>query len=488
MSIIKSYSEGNLTRLNTLKYSEMSETNSPLITKRIPTTIDGEGPKSNGGTRRVDDLVRISKLLTKPSGLSYLRNETALNAVKVTPKRDENKTLAGNLLSALGANLLNTVKIIGSTLAQVPLNGTGTHFVKGFAGKGKQTYLYGSSIAPHELVREGSPVFLENKGIGDRDYPHELGEQPNTTETYGGGLLNPSKTLVGSEKNTDFRPQDGFSKLKPIDGKVRKETRVLLGDTTALKRSIYDDYSIGNFIETQDKINRLAPYSSTDNKVKGISETRDLIKFRFNILSPEEDNNRFLHFRAYLDSFTDNFSGNWNSFNYVGRGEQFHTYNSFQRSISIGFKIAAQSRWEMRPLYQKIVNLASTTAPTYSGEGFMRGTLVQLTVGDYLYEMPGFISSVNYNWQQDYPWEIALNNPEGNEEGASSQADVDQQELPMVLDCQVQFTPIHKFTPQTGYYHYITTDTAVNKDKTLFFTAGSGESEGTPIRQPEQRA
>lgn len=484
MSIIKSYSEGNLTRLNNLKYSEVSQTDSPLITKRIPTTIDKEGPKSNVASRRIDDLVRISKLLTKPSGLSYFKNETALNAVKITPKRDENKSLVGNLLSQVGANLFNTVKIIGSTLAQVPLNGTGTHFVKGFAGKGKLTYLQNSPIAPHELVREGSPVFLENRGVnGDRDYPHTLEEQVNADETYGGSLLNPNKSLVGSEQNTDFRPQDGFSKLKPVGTKVQKETRILLGDASVLKRTIYDDYSIGNFVETQDEINKLGPYSGT---VKPINKTRDLIKFRFNIISPEEDNNRYLHFRAYLDSFDDSFTGNWNSFNYVGRGEQFHTYNTFQRSISLGFKIAAQTRWEMRPLYQKIVTLASATAPTYSGLGFMRGTIVKLTVGDYLYEMPGFLNSVNYSWQQDYPWEIALNNPEGNEDGAGSQADVDQQELPMVLNCQVQFTPIHKFIPQTGLYHYITTDTAVNKDKTLFFTAGTGNSEGEPIRQPLQ--
>lgn len=488
MSIFESYSEGNLTRLNNLKYGEVSQTNSPLITKRIPTTIDGEGHKSNEVNRRADDLVRISKLLTRSSGLTYLRNETTLNAAqiefKTKTKKDGTTNILGTALNAIGANLLNTVKIIGSTLAQVPFNGTGTHFVKAFGGKGKNTYLSGIDTPPHQLVRGGAPVFGDNTGIGDRDFPHTLGEQPNPTETFGGGLLNPNRTLVNTENSTEFRPRGGFTLLKPIDSKVKKESRIKLGNPSAVRRTIYEDYSIGDFLETQDQINKLGPYSGL---VKGAEETRDLIKFRFNIISPEEDNNTYIHFRAFLDSFDDSFTGNWNSFNYVGRGEQFHTYNTFNRGINLSFKIAAQTRWEMRPLYQKIVTLASTTAPTYSGQGYMRGTIVRLTVGDYLYEMPGFINSVNYSWQNDYPWEIALNNPEGSEAGAASQADTDQQELPMVLNCSVSFTPIHTFIPQTGLYHYITTDVATkgNENRKLFFTKGTSSGPGLPVRQPE---
>ena len=57
----------------------------------------------------------------------------------------------------------------------------------------------------------------------------------------------------------------------------------------------------------------------------------------------------------------------------------------------------------MQPIYQKMVYLASATAPTYSNN-FMRGTLVRLTVGDYVYALPGFLEQVNYTWQTDYPW------------------------------------------------------------------------------------
>jgi len=466
MAILRNYIEGNLTQLNKLKYADSATIGTePIVQKTIPTDIRQEGPSSNQISKRIDDLKRIGTILTQKPGLKYLANETALNAAKVTPKRKEDQSLAGSIISGIGANLFNSVKIIGSTLAQVPLNGTGTHFVKGFAGKGKGTYLYGQiDVAPHVLARNGAPI------LADATWATEVplmspGERAN-------------KNLQDERsKGTKFLPGDGngIAKINNPTKTVRKENRLLLGDPGLAKRSISDSYATYNNIQTQDKVNLISPYTG---EAKSPKEVKDIIKFKFNIITPE--NNTHLHFRAYLDSFSDNFTGNWNSFNYVGRGENFHTYQGFDRQISLGFKIAAQTRWEMRPLYQKIVSLASATAPTYGGEGYMRGTFVKLTVGDYVNNMPGFITSVNYNWQQDYQWEIAMDSPEAQNE-SDDRADITQQELPMVLDCQVNFTPIHTFTPKTGLYHYITTDTAFSPQRTLFFSKEEDGSAGTAI-------
>ena len=49
-----------------------------------------------------------------------------------------------------------------------------------------------------------------------------------------------------------------------------------------------------------------------------------------------------------------------------------------------------------------------SSASQKSFEGFMRGTLVTSTVGDYIVDQPGFISSVDYSWQTSYPWEVKL--------------------------------------------------------------------------------
>ena len=93
----------------------------------------------------------------------------------------------------------------------------------------------------------------------------------------------------------------------------------------------------------------------------------------------------------------------------------------------------------------------------------MRGTLINFTLGSYFHRLPGFITSLNYSWNNIYPFEIALKNP--NAETGESTEDTDVQELPMVLDINMSYTPIHKFTPQTGYYHYTT-----NEVKNKFFS------------------
>ena len=56
---------------------------------------------------------------------------------------------------------------------------------------------------------------------------------------------------------------------------------------------------------------------------------------------------------------------------------------------------------------------------------------------------PGFFSNIGLSWQKDYPWEIAMDSPEGG-------LDKKMMELPHVLDVQCSFTPIHNFIPKTS--------------------------------------
>lgn len=393
MGILKSYIKRDHTDLNTLKYKDSTTIgNEPIVQKRVPSTLESRVPSSNELNRRVDDLKRIGILLTQPGGVKYLANEAAL----YTSGQNIGPGLNGKL-KALGNGLLNTAKVLGSTLAQVPLNGTGTHFVKGFLPKRK---------------------FYQNQ----------------------------------------------------FDVKIKKEGRLNHGDPgLGTGKTTYNSLDI----RTIDRLNQLGPIIGSENidKAKTDSGTplQDLIKFRFNIITPDEE--VMLPFRAYLTDFNDSYNSEWSSYKYIGRAENFHTYQGMNRNINIGFKIAAQTREEMRPLYQKMVYLASSVSPTYSANNFMRGTFVKATVGSYIYELPGFISNISYTWNTEYPWEIALNKKNKDAEGETP--DFDQQELPMVLDCNISFTPIHKFAPQTGLQHYFTQDIvdSNNSDK-LFFKDG----------------
>lgn len=484
MPIFKSYIKDGVPVNNRIKYSDaVNIGNEPIIQKDIPMNIRSKVPTSNQASRRVDDLVRITTLLTQPPGLKFIANETALFASKdkrSTADRIRTNTSArpsatetlGNLFKRkivqLGTNLIGgvgqTVKTVASTLAQVPVNGTGTHFVKGFNGVSKQTYLSGMSTAPHTLVRQGSKVYTENTAL----------DAGAGSETVGGTKINNDKRLEGTETLTGLKDTEGGdlegnivgnvkSKLEnmakqasdklasSISGKflntaksVFKDARINLGDISKRDSGDRKDYDAPFDSTISDRINMLDPYSG---QIESLDKTRDIIKFRFNIITPED--NTYIHFRAFLNTFDDNYNGDWNQFSYNGRAENFYTYSGFDRSINIGFRIAAQTRYEMKPLYKKMALLASSTAPTYNNEGVMRGTLVKATVGDYIYEMPGFVSNVNFAWDQSYPWEIAIDAPEGGKDSG-------MQELPMVMDCNLTFTVIHRFAPATGLNHYIT--------------------------------
>jgi hypothetical protein len=91
-------------------------------------------------------------------------------------------------------------------------------------------------------------------------------------------------------------------------------------------------------------------------------------------------------------------------------------------------------------MYKKLNYLASNLAPDYSPYGYMRGPLVQLTMGGYLYEQPGFITALTYDVPNDTTWEIGIND----------QGDFDNsvKELPhRITVSSFQFTPIHNFIP-----------------------------------------
>jgi hypothetical protein len=195
-------------------------------------------------------------------------------------------------------------------------------------------------------------------------------------------------------------------------------------------------------VGAQDRINALPIYRS-----QGVAENseeypvNDLVKFRIAAIDGSNPEFKtFMHFRAFIDSFSDSYNASWGSVRYLGRGENFYNYNGFDRTISLSFTVAAQSKPELIPMYKKLNYLASNLTPDYSPFGYMRGPLVQLTMGGYLYEQVGFITALTYDIPNDSPWEIGINDEGGD--------DSTVKELPHRINVSsFQFTPIHNFRP-----------------------------------------
>jgi len=223
---------------------------------------------------------------------------------------------------------------------------------------------------------------------------------------------------------------DSKSDISPIDY-TTQDIEVRLG--MAKGRQKFTDEVQADYINSLGITANDTVISNTTDRPDPEYLTKDIIPFEIVSLTPESST--FLYFRAFLDDFSDDFTGNWSGEKFIGRGEEFYTYQGFKRDISFSFKIAAFTSSELIPLYRKLNFLAGTTAPTYNSEGsFMRGTLTEITIGDYLYRQEGFISKVGLSWNNSYAWEIDL-------------YEQNLPKVPTVLEVSVSFTPIHKFNP-----------------------------------------
>ena len=105
----------------------------------------------------------------------------------------------------------------------------------------------------------------------------------------------------------------------------------------------------------------------------------------------------------------------------------------------MNFTVFAASKAELIPMFTKLNFLASSLAPDYNAAGFMRGNMVRMTVGGYLHEVPGVLSSLSYTIPDDTTWEIGID--------TEGETDPSVKELPHRIDVTLAFTPIHDFLP-----------------------------------------
>jgi len=268
--------------------------------------------------------------------------------------------------------------------------------------------------------------------------PEQIAAQPQNLSSPSKISEDFRKTLIDSNKITD---SSYVLSKSPSYLSKNIEQRNHLGDP-GQQKNVFNYGIDATSLTALDKINALPMYDGEGPNPK--YAINDLVKFRIAAINNDSKNGKqavYMHFRAFIDSFDDNFTATWNPVKYSGRGDTLYNYQGFERSVNMSFTVFAQSKAELIPMYRKLNYLASTLAPDYTGAGFMRGNLVRLTLGGYLYEQPGFITSLTYSIPEESPWEIGI-----DENGNS---DNSVKELPhMIKVTGLTFTPIHTFLPQ----------------------------------------
>jgi hypothetical protein len=325
---------------------------------------------------------------------------------------------------------------------------------------------YENFINNDQFLRTGASVlYSSNKFILTGDVEkikakfQSNGKAYNPPTVYNEGTLENNSNITGENtlsqeeiakrESSKFNPKieknilnpKGYSKLDysgPDAGNI--EQRVNLGNPG--KKEKDDKIAL-------DIINYRQIYK-TDQNVVNVPQVNDLVKFRIGVIDNKEPSKKTnIHFRAFIDSMSDSYSADWQAQKFMGRGENFYRYNGFDRKVSLSWTVVAQSKAELIPMYQKLNYLASVCAPDYSDLGYMRGNLIKLTIGGYLYEQVGIMTSITYDVPQESPWEIAIpyaSSDENTSTGVKSDSSV--KELPhMIKVTGFQFIPIHDFVP-----------------------------------------
>lgn len=322
---------------------------------------------------------------------------------------------------------------------------------------------FNGSKIPKNSYQQSSPDFI-------RPEQSPEGYTFGNTMAYSKLLTSTPGILQDFRKNTITTSSLSFNYNSPF---IKRESRLKLGDPGARPRSERQYINQTNNGVGQDKINLLPLYTSTGDPIQD-NNVRDMIKFCIEVIDNDNLNSTApLHFRAYITDLSDNIGADWNGVKYMGRGESFYTYQGFTREVSFKLTVAAQSKQEMMPLYQKLNYLASSLMPDYNSDGFMRGNLHKLTVGEWFYRTPGILKSMNINIDNNYPWEIKFTEPETRKFGAAdfqkkveasnhkngniaegssdfqnSNSDADMMELPQILSINFTFTPILNNLPR----------------------------------------
>ena len=283
-------------------------------------------------------------------------------------------------------------------------------------------------------------------GLGTSlDYNKLMSSKP---EAQAGNSENVYDHQIIKDFRTKVSPTEGVTagSLDYANINNRIETRVNLGNPG--KRNTSTSYVTGNS-RALDKITAQSLYKSENvRKQSEIDRINDLCKFRIGVIDNDNPSLKtYIHFRAFLDSMDDNYTAKWSSQKFAGRAENLHNYQGFDRKFNLSWTVAAQSKQELIPMYQKLNYLASVCAPDYSSDGYMRGNLITLTVGGYLYEQVGIMTGINYTVPMDSPWEIAIPDTQIiNEAGVLSDPSV--KELPFMIKVSgFSFIPIHNFVP-----------------------------------------
>lgn len=347
---------------------------------------------------RIDDVNRISKMLTDKPGAVFAAKQGLLQASQI-----QNLTAVN-----LGNTIIPVAARLQTILSQIPVNGTGTHFSVVEASGAGTTYVgsvvasseakYGGKVRTRKSSRFTNPVFKYQQLLVNDNLPNY-------------------STAVGRTAGANLAETNGEIKLTRFTPDIQNRELYKLSKQVGRGNALDFQYGFAG-ANTRDAVNLLDVGKNGD----------DLVPLKVNIIG---NLNSLVVFRGFYDNISDSYNGAWSDTSYIGRAESLYVYSKFNRTLSFTFKVPIFSPDEQDPVFNKVNSLVSYTAPEYSPAGFAKGTILQLQIGDYI-KTNGVLNSVGVTVDNNVPWSV------GNT----------RKLLPQVLNISISFSVIHSAIPE----------------------------------------
>lgn len=423
----------------------------PLVDLKSDLTFYGRPPGIGVGKslalEAIDESVRAAKSVapTTLQGTLQIVKQTALQAMN--PNVESTLGIASPVAAT---KLFNPLSIASSTLGQL----TGERHTRHLGGTTYEDIVVRGRGFPGspDSVTNNRLIRLRNELLPDYEFGITTYNQgPIRTLSAAGGPKG-AITNIRRYENTTQAPRE-HTVLRTDASKYGDE------DYNAAKLGIQADTSpledtIDNVrVETDDRFANIETYKAlTYGQITSRRSNRTQTSPNINWKTGEqwasiasEETNQVIEgklitfkigdisFKAYIEDISDNIQANWEGSKDQGRADERYLYTGYDRTVSVAFVIAVETKAEATTQWEKIESLAQLAYPSYNTNGYYN-TPVKVTIGDIYKNTPMLLNSVSYDWDNETPWSLK-STYDKDYNGPDENAD-----RPMITRVSVDFT------------------------------------------------
>ena len=368
--------------------------------------------------RASNDVLRISKFLASPKGISYLTTQFGLQLMNPNVENRDGDVRTPLTEYKSNTKTFSPINLIANTAAaglglRLPRHGilgkgydeTYETVINGRDGDGKinnnrLVKLVGSSIIDSG-VSVNSPFPILSKSTGPKSF---LGDGNTDINRRVDSFKRDGTDINTGENGLNQKYSTlSYGQIRTAALESTKKNNFIAYLDDQSKAALETKY-VGK-LETEELSKNIRGNTTargTDDNKNGFDDDNGIIKFRF----AKYPNGTPVYFRAYLSSINDRFGPQWEAEKLQNSAFNRYMYNAFDRSISISFVVTVESRDELEPVYRKLKELANLTMPILSKDNPPLGNFVEVTIGDLFNGEVMLIDSLSYSIDNETPWEI----------------------------------------------------------------------------------